>query len=460
MNRVLLTRLVIMSATCLIVVSLSVGSPAFADLSLLSRIIIAYNIDHYKKTLADGSYGGEEGILRLRPDVAQSLGLKVFTYQDYVDARDLFDEADELYEDLMDMMETKKTNFSLGHIEKVAKTSLTYNKALESAKEKLIIYQSKIRPDDQRLDKSVCAALLDRMLLEALAKASYNLRDALGYFNNRCQGLDQDNGPLTPENVLFVNHVFSEFIKNVSDEVLKQFDLDIENRDNLTRPEKDWRRMVRKSGFRFLSLFNSVIEKQKTDPIDPLLFLALMKKESRFDARAVSSVGAVGLTQIMPKTARSLGMKNIFSPPYFKEARSFVLQERRSRDRAKSLLEKITEENKLGHARLALELMAKSRKYGKKRAELYGRYKKELLKRGTDDRLDPRKAMEFGLKYFSTMMRKQSGDISLALASYNAGPRSVKKYGGIPPYPETVSYRNGVLKSYRYYNNYLSKYSN
>ena len=50
-------------------------------------------------------------------------------------------------------------------------------------------------------------------------------------------------------------------------------------------------------------------------------------------------------------------------------------------------------------------------------------------------------------------MKAQNGDISLALASYNAGPHRVKQYNGIPPYKETVSFRNMVLKYYREYLN-------
>lgn len=36
----------------------------------------------------------------------------------------------------------------------------------------------------------------------------------------------------------------------------------------------------------------------------------------------------------------------------------------------------------------------------------------------------------------------------MALAAYNAGGRAVKRYKGIPPYPETVNYIERVLKLY------------
>ena len=51
-------------------------------------------------------------------------------------------------------------------------------------------------------------------------------------------------------------------------------------------------------------------------------------------------------------------------------------------------------------------------------------------------------------------MKDQNGDISLALASYNAGPHRVREFKGIPPFKETVRFRNRVLK---YYKDYLSK---
>jgi soluble lytic murein transglycosylase len=40
--------------------------------------------------------------------------------------------------------------------------------------------------------------------------------------------------------------------------------------------------------------------------VDPLLVLAVMREESRFDPRVVSVAGAVGLMQLMPSTARGM----------------------------------------------------------------------------------------------------------------------------------------------------------
>jgi soluble lytic murein transglycosylase-like protein len=74
-----------------------------------------------------------------------------------------------------------------------------------------------------------------------------------------------------------------------------------------------------------------------------------------------------------------------------------------------------------------------------------------LVEDRTDERLEPAKAIEYGLNYFAELMKMQQGDISLALASYNAGPHRVEEHGGIPPYEETVGFRNGILKYYREY---------
>ena len=46
--------------------------------------------------------------------------------------------------------------------------------------------------------------------------------------------------------------------------------------------------------------------------LDPKLLHALVIIESAYDTRAVSPVGAMGLTQLMPGTARELGVSNAF----------------------------------------------------------------------------------------------------------------------------------------------------
>jgi hypothetical protein len=156
----------------------------------------------------------------------------------------------------------------------------------------------------------------------------------------------------------------------------------------------------------------------------------------------------------MPGTAKELGMLRVFEPSYYQEAGTLLRRERKLRRKARKLIETITEKNMFETAEQARESMLMSLDCRKKRKALFSRYRDELLNQGQDDRLDPEKAIEYGFKYFAMMLDKQKGDVSLALASYNAGPHRVKQYAGIPPFAETVDYRNRVL---RYYQGYLEK---
>ena len=58
---------------------------------------------------------------------------------------------------------------------------------------------------------------------------------------------------------------------------------------------------------------------------------------------------------------------------------------------------------------------------------------------------DPQDNVEGGVKYLRFLLDTFHGDVSLAVAAYNAGLNKVAKYGGIPPYNETRTYVNRVL---------------
>lgn len=70
-------------------------------------------------------------------------------------------------------------------------------------------------------------------------------------------------------------------------------------------------------------------------------------------------------------------------------------------------------------------------RFGLKRSELF----------------DPKKNLEAGARYLRWLLDRFSGDLTLALAAYNAGEHAVDRHGGVPPYRETRTYLSRIYAS-------------
>ena len=67
---------------------------------------------------------------------------------------------------------------------------------------------------------------------------------------------------------------------------------------------------------------------------------------------------------------------------------------------------------------------------------------------GVKDLYDPADNIEGGVKYLKDLVKLYERNTKLVLAAYNAGQVAVKKYNGIPPYPETINYIKSIQASY------------
>jgi soluble lytic murein transglycosylase-like protein len=63
---------------------------------------------------------------------------------------------------------------------------------------------------------------------------------------------------------------------------------------------------------------------------------------------------------------------------------------------------------------------------------------------GVTNVLDPAQSIQAGAKYLKEQLDAFGGDVTKALAAYNAGPGAVKRFGGVPPYAETQNYVRAV----------------
>jgi len=68
---------------------------------------------------------------------------------------------------------------------------------------------------------------------------------------------------------------------------------------------------------------------------------------------------------------------------------------------------------------------------------------------GVSNAFDPRENIRGGVEYLALLLSMFRGDVSLALAGYNAGEHAVEKYGGVPPYQETEEYIRRAMVVYK-----------
>jgi soluble lytic murein transglycosylase-like protein len=67
---------------------------------------------------------------------------------------------------------------------------------------------------------------------------------------------------------------------------------------------------------------------------------------------------------------------------------------------------------------------------------------------GVRDSFDPRQNVDGGVRHMRDLLQRFGGDVTLALAAYNAGEAAVRTHGGVPPYTETREYVRRVQAFY------------
>jgi soluble lytic murein transglycosylase-like protein len=63
---------------------------------------------------------------------------------------------------------------------------------------------------------------------------------------------------------------------------------------------------------------------------------------------------------------------------------------------------------------------------------------------GVSNSYDPKSNLEAGVRHLKDLLSRL--ELPLALAAYNAGEGTIRRYGGLPPFPETQSYVRNILR--------------
>lgn len=158
------------------------------------------------------------------------------------------------------------------------------------------------------------------------------------------------------------------------------------------------------------------------------------------DGRYVPFAGSGGVTG--KKTVTRAGGRR-FDPPLNAQYRAII----------EAIARTYALESALIHAIVSTESAYNPIAVSKKGAAGLMQLMPETAQRyGVTDRFDPVQNLHGGARYLSDLLRMFDGNLSLALAGYNAGENSVVKHGyQIPPFAETRNYVPKVLDLYRRY---------
>lgn len=74
---------------------------------------------------------------------------------------------------------------------------------------------------------------------------------------------------------------------------------------------------------------------------------------------------------------------------------------------------------------------------------------------GVADPYSSAECIDGAARHIRSLMRRYKGDLTLVAAAYNAGPGSVERFGGVPPYAETEAYVDKVQALYERYRSAL-----
>ncbi len=75
---------------------------------------------------------------------------------------------------------------------------------------------------------------------------------------------------------------------------------------------------------------------------------------------------------------------------------------------------------------------------------------------GVTDSFNPEQNLDGGVRYFKRLVNRFGGDVTLALAAYNAGSGKVRLYRGVPPFKATKRYIKKVFLYYQIYKDHMA----